>query len=181
MSFRELAYYKKSFSFNRCIIIICFKSWWLEMTDGSATTDFLWRDSVYQIWKCVSCVNNMRRITSFTRILIKVWILDDSWFRNLAQLSTWFGIVADLSKMTKLCALVAILFIVKASHSQLEECPSCCYHGFNDTSIKSNPRPFWDCSDNEETAINVGKCFSECTYINVSVASVKGCVFWWSI
>ena len=72
--------------------------------------------------------------------------------------------------MTSLCVLLAMLFITKASYGQLEECPSCCSHEFTESSIKTAgaPQPFWDCNEDENFVIHVGRCFSECAY-NVSV------------
>ena len=75
----------------------------------------------------------------------------------------------------RLCALLAILFIIKVTSGQLEErCPSCCHHSFNETSIKTEGRPweFWDCTADEKSAINAARCISECAY-NVSVAMFR--------
>ena len=68
------------------------------------------------------------------------------------------------------CTLLAILFIVRVSHGQLQECPSCCHHTFTKENITTagTPQPFWDCNESEEFTIHVGRCFSECAY-NVSV------------
>ena len=64
------------------------------------------------------------------------------------------------------CTLLAILFIVRVSHGQLQECPSCCHHTFTKENITTagRPQPFWDCNESEEFVIHVGRCFSECTY-----------------
>ena len=76
--------------------------------------------------------------------------------------------------MVRLCTLMAILFIVRVSHGQLQECPSCCHHSYTEDSIKANapiPRQaFWDCNETEAVVIHVAKCFSECAY-NVSVGT----------
>ena len=76
----------------------------------------------------------------------------------------------------RLCALLAILFIIKVTSGQLEErCPSCCHHSFNETSItetKVRPSAFWDCTADEKSAINAARCISECAY-NVSVAMFR--------
>ena len=73
--------------------------------------------------------------------------------------------------MVRSCTLLAILFIVRASHGQLQECPSCCHLTFTKENITTagTPRDFWDCHESEEFVIHAGRCFSECAY-NVSVA-----------
>ena len=72
--------------------------------------------------------------------------------------------------MIRSCALLAILFIIKVTSDQVEECPSCCHHTFTETNITSAGarRPFWDCTDDENLAIHAARCISECAY-NVSV------------
>ena len=76
--------------------------------------------------------------------------------------------------MVRSCTLLAILFIVRVSYGQLQECPSCCNHTFTEESIKTagSPRAFWDCNENEEFVIHAGRCFSECAY-NVSVVGME--------
>ena len=77
--------------------------------------------------------------------------------------------------MIRSCALSAILFIIKVTSGQVEECPSCCHHTFTETNITSTDvprRPFWDCTDDENLAIHAARCFSECAY-NVSVVIQK--------
>ena len=72
----------------------------------------------------------------------------------------------------RLCAILIILLIIKASSGQMEErCPSCCHHSFNNISIKNFGRnlALWDCTEDEKSAINAARCVSECAY-NVSVA-----------
>ena len=75
-------------------------------------------------------------------------------------------------EMMTLYALLAILFIIQISSGQMEErCPSCCHHSFTETSITEAGRrfAFWDCNEDEKSAINAARCISECAY-NVSVA-----------
>ena len=72
--------------------------------------------------------------------------------------------------MVRSCVLLAILFIVRVSYGQQQECPSCCHHSFTNESIKTEgvQQPLWDCHEIEEDVVHVGRCFSECAY-NVSV------------
>ena len=72
--------------------------------------------------------------------------------------------------MVRSCVLLAILFIIRVSYGQLQECPSCCHHSFTNESIKTQGRQglLWDCHEEEEYVIHVERCFSECAY-NVSV------------
>ena len=73
--------------------------------------------------------------------------------------------------MIRLCTLLIIL-IAKTSRSQLEECPSCCHHSFNESTIlPTRPSPFADCTSDEKFAIHVVRCFSDCLY-NVSFAHI---------
>ena len=78
--------------------------------------------------------------------------------------------------MVRSCTLLAILFTVRVSHGQLQECPSCCNHTFTEESIKTvgSPQAFWDCNENEEFVIHAARCFSECAY-NVSVSIEFSC------
>ena len=72
--------------------------------------------------------------------------------------------------MVRPCALLVILFIIRVSQGQLQECPSCCHHPYTEDSITAGVGSFRfrNCDEDEEFAILAAKCFSECAY-NVSV------------
>ena len=74
--------------------------------------------------------------------------------------------------MVRSCAILVILFIIRVSHGQLQECPSCCHHPYTEDNITagSTPFAFWHCNETEEVVIHVAKCFSECAY-NVSIST----------
>ena len=74
--------------------------------------------------------------------------------------------------MVRSYALLVILFIIRVSYGQLQECPSCCNQTYTKDTIKTGvpSQHFWNCNEDEEFVIHVAKCFSECTY-NVSIGT----------
>ena len=83
-------------------------------------------------------------------------------------------------KMVWSCTLLAILFIIRVSHGQLQECPSCCHHSFTEDNITAGVAPFRfrNCDEDEEFTILAAKCFSECAYnVSVGMEFSAGCSY----